>query len=268
MNPFPELMPGAEPLFARGNQVSCLVLHGFMASPGEVKWLSEHLHEQGYTVYTPRLYAHGSQPDDMKRMRWRDLYLHAVDGYHILRQQCDQIFVVGHSMGGLLALLIAATLPVTGVVAAAVPLTITDRRVQFSKWLQYPLPHTIHPPGQPLTSRIYNEQKRRGEPMLGRVRYQQWATRALYELYELSQTTKNMLGYITEPLLALYAENDDTVSLGDMLMITKQIKSSVCQEHILEQGGHIIFQDVGRNEAFWIVSQFISQQLAVDQDEE
>ena len=37
-------------------------------------------------------------------------------GYELLRQHCDQIFVMGLSMGGALALMLASQVPVAGVV--------------------------------------------------------------------------------------------------------------------------------------------------------
>ena len=120
---FLKLIKGAEPQFYRGNQIGCLVLHGFMASPNEVGWMGQHLAEEGYTVYVPRLTGHGINPEHMTRMRWQDWYGQVLDSYHILRQQCEQVYIIGHSMGALLALLLAADdrLTVDGVIVAAAP---------------------------------------------------------------------------------------------------------------------------------------------------
>src|SRR4030095_16396304 len=97
-----QIMPGAEPYFHRGGKVGCLCLHGFTASPAEVKWFAQHLAAEGYTVYAPRLAGHGTRPQDLARTRWTDWYASASDGYHLLRQQCEKVFVCGMSMGGLL----------------------------------------------------------------------------------------------------------------------------------------------------------------------
>ena len=53
-----------------GGDVGCLVLHGFTATPSEVRWLAEHLAGQGHTVYAPRLAGHGTTPEALARTRW------------------------------------------------------------------------------------------------------------------------------------------------------------------------------------------------------
>nr|MCU0514853.1 alpha/beta fold hydrolase [Anaerolineae bacterium] len=142
----PRLRPGAAPRFHRGDSTGCLVLHGFMASPAEVGWLSDYLAQKHhFTVYTPRLMGHGLAPEHMARMRWQDWYAQALDGYHLLRAQCATVYVVGHSMGGLLALLLAGAEAVEAVVCAAAPLTPPSRRMPYAHWLRLVLPYTQHP---------------------------------------------------------------------------------------------------------------------------
>ena len=104
----PSIMSGGESFFFKGGQVGVLCLHGFTASPAEVRWLGEHLAGHDYTVYGPRLPGHAPHPHDLARYRWQDWYLTALDGCHLLHSHCQQVFVVGHSMGGCLALLLAA----------------------------------------------------------------------------------------------------------------------------------------------------------------
>ena len=117
-----DLIPGAEPFFYTGTPVGCLLLHGFTATPNEVRPLGEALAAEGYTVLGPRLTHHGSDPGDMTRSRWHDWYLSALDGWHILRDTCAQIVPIGISMGGATALLLAARQPVTAVVSMSAPI--------------------------------------------------------------------------------------------------------------------------------------------------
>src|SRR5690606_32782666 len=123
------LMYGAEPQFYRGNHIGCLVVHGFMASPAEVVWVGQHLAEQGYTVYVPRLTGHGIDPTHMQRMIWQDWYAQVLDAYHILRQQCDVVVAIGHSMGGLLSLLLASDHPLDALVVCATPINLGENRL-------------------------------------------------------------------------------------------------------------------------------------------
>src|SRR5258708_34044224 len=91
------------------------------------------------TGYGARLHAHGVDPDLMGRVRWQDWYLSALDGYHLLRQNCDRVFALGFSMGALLALRLAAAEDVAGVVAMAPPLRLNSTaggRVHLLRYIQ------------------------------------------------------------------------------------------------------------------------------------
>src|SRR5574341_519163 len=115
----PTLLNGAERFFYPGNDIGCLVLHGFTGTPGEVRWLGRHLNKQGYTFYGPRLAGHGTHVGDMAYPTWREWYLDALAGYHLLLRQCRKIFVTGLSMGGALALALASREAVDGVAGLA-----------------------------------------------------------------------------------------------------------------------------------------------------
>lgn len=264
MSEIPSLLKGAEPQFYRGNQVGCLVTHGFMATPAEVGWAGQHLAQQGYTVYVPRLTGHGIDPQHMRRMRWEDWYAQVLDGYHILRQQCDTLVVVGHSMGGLLSLLLAASHPVDVLVVAASPLSLNQRSlaVRFARWLDYVVPFTEHPSEPELNAQIVSEQEIRGEHILSRVHYARWSSRAIHEFSRLETTVQQHLGNVTAPLLLLYAAQDQLALLDDAQFIAEQVSSRRVHQYTLHKGGHIIFQDAGRDEAFSVIADFVASTIA------
>lgn len=254
----PALMPGAGPQFYRGDSTGCLIVHGFMASPGEVGWLGSHLAQQGYTVYVPRLTGHGIDPAHMTRMRWQDWYAQVLDSYHLLAQQCDRVFVVGHSMGGLLSLLLASAQPVDGLVVAASPLHLTDWRLNYARLISLLMPYLDMPSEQTLQDTILAEQAVRGESPTGRVHYARWATRATAEIYRLTQVVAPYLADIKVPTLLLYASGDAITQQGDHRVLAKKLVNAPRQETvILEAGGHIIFQDTGRDAAFEAVAAFL-----------
>jgi carboxylesterase len=91
----------------RASRGSILLLHGFSASPHEVREAGLHLQAQGYTVYAPRLAGHGvGQPDfDSKGMK--DWIADAETAYDCLRQDGKKLILIGHSGGGLLVTMLA-----------------------------------------------------------------------------------------------------------------------------------------------------------------
>jgi carboxylesterase len=254
---FPSIMPGAESFFYRGGVVGCLCLHGFMASPAEVRWLGAHLAEAGLTVYGVRLPGHGTHERDMARQSWMDWYTASLDGLKVLQAQCDRVFVVGHSMGGMLALLLAATAPLHGVAALAAPVVFRSRMMAQSGWLKYVRPYTDQTDHSPLQDTIRSEQTRRGEPVLGRVRYDIWSTAAVGEIFALAEVLQVHLPQITAPLLLVYSANDKTVSLENRDIIQAKVKSRVVECQTLQNSEHILPQDTERESVFAWVSDFI-----------
>ena len=135
------IQPRAEPYFFPGNDTGCLLLHGFTGSPTETRWLGEFLAEQGYSVLGVRLSGHGTRPEDLIRMRWRDWLANAEDGWHLLRQSTTRIFVIGLSMGGVLTLSLAARYKAAGIVTMSTPYALDpDPRLRFAKLISLVIP--------------------------------------------------------------------------------------------------------------------------------
>ena len=50
--------------------VGALLVHGFTASPTEMRLLGNHLHQRGLTVAAPLLPGHGTNLADLSKQRW------------------------------------------------------------------------------------------------------------------------------------------------------------------------------------------------------
>ncbi|MBI5667334.1 MAG: alpha/beta fold hydrolase [Chloroflexi bacterium] len=255
--PLPAICQGAEPFFHRGSGVGCLVLHGFMASPAEIRWLCHALADAGHTVFGPRLPGHGTNHHDMTRVRWQDWYTATLDGYHLLRSQCEQVFVAGHSMGGVLALLVGAAMPVNGLAVLAAPAAFRSRAMRYAHLIRYVLPYTNQRDKTNLPQIIREEQARRGEPTLGRVRYDLWSSAAVSQLYRLTNVMLQQLPRVTAPLLLVYSQTDRTVPPDNMDRVASRVGSSVVTKHCVERSDHILIQDVERDLVFQQVTGFI-----------
>lgn len=97
-----DLIPGAEPTEFDGGPVGVLVLHGFTGNPGSMRVLAERLAAAGFTVDLPLLPGHGTRVEDMIPTGWSDWLAHAEARYAALAERCEQVVVVGLSMGGAL----------------------------------------------------------------------------------------------------------------------------------------------------------------------
>lgn len=87
---------------------SVLLLHGFSASPYELRQLGAHLQSQGIRVYAPRLAGHGIGTAAFNAKGRHDWLSDAEAAFAALRTPGQKLNVIGHSMGGVLAALVAA----------------------------------------------------------------------------------------------------------------------------------------------------------------
>ena len=58
------LFPEAFPFFRKGGDKAVLIIHGYLGSPYDVKYLAEKLSQNGYTVSVPLLPGHGTCKED------------------------------------------------------------------------------------------------------------------------------------------------------------------------------------------------------------
>ena len=110
------IIPKAEPFFLPGGSTGCLLVHGFTATPQVMRNLSEYLNKQGYTVLGIRLAGHATFVEDMIRSHYQDWLASVEEGWHLLQGITERVFLMGHSMGGSLSLILTARFPVAGVV--------------------------------------------------------------------------------------------------------------------------------------------------------
>jgi len=93
-----------------GAKEAVLLLHGFTGHPGELALQAEALAAAGYAVSVPRLPGHGSGRADFLATDEKDWLRRALDAALELRAAYGTVHLLGHSMGGLLAALVASAL--------------------------------------------------------------------------------------------------------------------------------------------------------------
>ena len=255
------LRKGAEPFFFPGNDTGCLVVHGFTGAPYEMRWLGEHLCGQGWTVYGPRLAGHGTAPQDLARVRWREWYFDVLAGYEMLRRTCSRIVVAGLSMGGALALLLASEQPVDGLVTLSA-LYELDNPLKPLLPLADVFVDTI-PKGydeaaiSSFDEFIRQEQIRRGEEPFPRPSYRAWVVPALRQVLAMLKVVRAGAPRITAPALLVHSKADKTVSFDNLQKIYDAIGSAEKRMIVLEESGHVCTQDVEYPLVFDAVTGFI-----------
>lgn len=108
--------PAQEALFLPGGSHGCLLLDGFADAPAHMRRIGEALNARGYTVSAPLLYTRGATLRAARASNWRRWLDEARMAYMDLTKKCAGISVIGLSMGGVLALILAEKYPVNTLV--------------------------------------------------------------------------------------------------------------------------------------------------------
>jgi carboxylesterase len=245
-------MSGGEPYFFPGKPVGCLLVHGFTATPQEMRGLGEFLAKEGHTVLGMRLSGHGTDISDMARSRWHDWLASVEDGYHLLKDGCDKVVLVGLSMGGVLSLLLASHLSVDGVVALSTPATLpTNARLRAIRPLLYPLSFVIRniPKGPPDWV----------DPKAGedRVAYNAYPIRAILELESLLAEMRHRLPSVAAPVLLIHSKNDQFVPPEHVHQIYTHLGEIEKEMVWVERSNHIITCDIDREIVYSKTGMFI-----------
>lgn len=236
MSDYP-VLPGAEAYFAAGSDVGCLLVHGYTGSPHSMRYLAEYLAEQGgLTVSVPRLPGHGTAPEEMAGTTADEWLGAARAALQDLNLRCSRVFVVGLSMGGTLALHLAATQQqdVHGVVPINAPLFLDSP--QFAAAAFNPeLPELLPAPGSDI--------KRQG---VAELSYQAAPRATAKELFALVATTRELAPVIQCPLLAFYSRDDHVVPPANGPYLLDRVASTDKALVMLEDSYHVATMDNDR----------------------
>jgi carboxylesterase len=92
--------------------IGCLCIHGFTGAPYEVEPLAEYLTKHTDWIFSvPTLPGHGENLS-LKDIHYHQWIEHAEAELKKLIDTCDRVYVIGFSMGGMIASLLAAKYPV------------------------------------------------------------------------------------------------------------------------------------------------------------
>lgn len=138
--PYPGRVSGyasewVKPIDRRGDSGAAVVaIHGFTGHAGHWIPLADHLHPRGHTVVAPLLPGHGTSPEDLGHTSADD-WIEAARGAVGSVDGHDRIHLVGLSMGGLIATVLAAETPVASLTTINAPVRLFERRVRLAPLL-------------------------------------------------------------------------------------------------------------------------------------
>lgn len=214
-----------------------LLIHGFMGSPYDLQWIGTQLNDAGYTVYIPRLPGHGTNAKDFQANSYKDWIRCVFHVYIDISAKHEQVFVAGHSMGGLLASLLAARFNPEKLLLFAPAFSFTDKRIALS------------PIAKLFCKRItVNESSFYQEPAFLTAMKDYIGVRYLAQVadfYTLQKLTKKNIAYIKAETFIVLSHKDRSVPFSVKNFLDERLKT-VKKYLILEESSHQVTDDVER----------------------
>lgn len=125
---------GNRPFFLPGlpGKAGVVLIHSYLAIPGEVRRLALYLQRRGLWVYAPRLPGHGTCPEDLAGRTAREWRESVERAYALLSVLCPKVALGGISVGASLAIDLAARVKeVAAVFAVCPPFRLHDFSTHF-----------------------------------------------------------------------------------------------------------------------------------------
>jgi carboxylesterase len=231
MTTVPDHSPFSNPFSGEGPRVGVALSHGFTGSPHGVRAWAAAFAAAGFAIRMPLLPGHGTTWQELARSRWTEWHDAMDAAYLELEAECDHVFSAGISMGGALALRIAATRPVAGAILVNPALVIDDPRAPLAGVLKLVLKSTPS---------IGNDILK---PGVDEGAYARTPVAAAHELNKLFKATRLLLPRITAPVRVFRSTVDHVVSDSSMAALRQGLTNAPLDLTRLENSYHVATLD-------------------------
>ncbi|SET79778.1 Esterase/lipase [Oceanobacillus limi] len=227
--------------------IGCLIIHGFTGGPYELEPLTVYLKEKtNWHIVVPTLPGHGKQLalDNVTHKNWIQT---AEESLKHLKEKYDEIYVIGFSMGGMIAAYLAAKYKVDKLVLLATArkyLSLKQMGVDFGDVLKDSIQGNLN------QNKLYLNYKRK----LGAVPF-----KANIEFLRLVRFTRKYLKKIKSPVLIAQGQMDSMVPYKTAYYLDKEIPSSKKEVVFFERSRHLICLGEDRDTLNRMIYQFLTK---------
>ena len=191
--------------------LAVLLVHGFTASPQEMRLLADHLTHNGMAVLAVRLPGHGTTPKDLARRSWEEWAAAVAEGHKLLTEKFQKVYGVGLSTGCLLLVARAQQEPFDGLVLLSPYLRVKHRLAAYAGWIRHLRPYHDAPKSTEPSPFYYHRR-----PVAG-----------VHQINRLVKHLVPRLASCTAPVLAINGEDDQTVEIATGQELVTKLGSSV-----------------------------------------
>lgn len=243
-------------------KLGVLILHGWTSGMSTVSNLEAPIKYFGLPTRMPILRGHGaSSPEALKGVRWEDWVDDATAALDELLAEVKKVVIVGHSMGGMLALHLAAIHPqgIDSIVTAGTPGKMATPFAPGN--MLHPLFCLIHP----LIKKYDKGTLKYADPSIEKLddSYRWAPVSAVKELFDLLKVQRGLLPDVKVPALILQSTSDTTALPISANIIFDRIATPVEDKRIVwfDKTEHGMFQDVESGQVIKSVIDFICERM-------
>lgn len=228
---------------------ACLLIHGFSGSPPEMRWLGAYLAERGIRVEGVRLAGHGTAPEELNAITWRDWLQSASEGLEKLLSEGRRVVLVGFSMGGLLAMHLCVAHPeVAGLITISSPIFFRDRRIHLIPIVRHVVPwHQVRRPSLNTDPEAHTRY----------YSYRRYPLIAVDQLLDLMRVTRKILPQVHTPALIMHGVHDGVIHPKSAKYLYKHIGSVRKKLVWWHNSGHGVVFDSERQAVWGRVWQYV-----------
>ncbi len=208
--------------------IGCLLIHGFTGGPYELGPLAEYLKEQtDWHIETPTLTGHGKELH-LENTTYKDWITDAENTLRKMTAKYDEIYIVGFSMGGMIAAYLAAKYNVDKLVLLA-----TAGKYLDFKQIRADIHEVIRDglKGELENNKIYNHYKKK---------FGQVPIKANIEFMKLINFTRPYLKDVDTPVLIAHGQQDSMVPYKTAYYLDKEIHSEYKEIVLLDRSRHLL----------------------------
>lgn len=229
-----------------------LLLHGYSATPYSMHELANILIQEQYSVIAPMISGHGTTVADFENSTWQTWQDSAIKAYHTLKNHCDHVYVVGLSMGGALALNIAAREPDIEHLFLLGPAVYPPWHLVALQYIQTPC-HWLGFKSLPCKGGSFLN------PHAHDYQYPTIPVSTLNNLYLLMQHTQTQLVQVTAPTTLFWGQHDKVVPIKNGQYLLDQLSSTSTNLISLQHSAHVLPLDMDRKKIYHTVLTLISR---------
>jgi carboxylesterase len=249
------IVAGASPIdLPMSGSCGALLLHGFGDTPQTLGYLAAYLHTQGWAVRAPLLPGHGRTLDQFAASRARDWIEAGRAELESLRSRYEAVVIIGLSMGGSLATILAAESPDVRALVLLAPYLSMPTRLRRAASL-----HRLLGVFFPFLPGGGERSIRDPAEVARNLAYGFTTPRLVFELARVVRLGRTAAPRVTVPTLVVQSRQDNRIppeaAERSFALFTARERQLVWTEG----NGHVITVDYGRQAVFAAVADWLDK---------